>query len=133
MRPRLFWLSLGGGLFSLRSRALEEQHVGLRLVNHVVHPPLRLLHAQLPPLHLTHEATGGDEAGKVLWENHVTVLEHVIVVLVTVQNLALQFLNNDECFALPVRVQGEEILRRFRWHNELQVKERKQERQEKRV
>lgn len=119
---RLLALALSGGLLPLRARTLEEQHVRFWLVNHVVHPPLRLLHAELAPLHLAHETAGGDEAGKILRENHVTVLKHIIVVLVTVQNLALQLLNNDEGLPLSVRVQGKEILRGLRWHNGLQAK-----------
>ena len=77
----------------------------LRFVDHVVHPTLRLLYAQLPPLRLAHQAVCRHKPGKVLRQDDVAVLIDVVVVLVAVQNLALQLFDNNERLPLAVGVQ----------------------------
>lgn len=96
-------------------RALEEQHVRLRLVDHVVHPPLRLLNAELAPLRLMHESGAGDELGEVLGQNDVPVLVCVVVVLVAVEDLALQLFDDTHCLHLGFRVQRKVVMLRA-WH-----------------
>ena len=82
--------------------ALEEENVGLWLVNHVVLPPHGLLHAQLAPLVLVHQAVPGNQLREVLGQDHVAVLELVVIVLVAVQNLVLHL--------------GDELLRKILLH-----------------
>ena len=58
-------------------------------MKHVVNPPEALLDPEVPPLGLGHEVGLGDELGQVLGQHHVTVLELVVRVLVTVVNVFL--------------------------------------------
>lgn len=63
--------------------------MGLGLVDHVVPPSNRLLDAEHTPLILFHQAVAGNEAGKLLGEDHMAVLVLSVEVLVAVQDLGL--------------------------------------------
>jgi len=65
----------------------EEEDVGLGLVGHVVDPALALLDPEVPPLGLRHQVGLGHEFGNVLGQDHVPVLELVVVVLVRVEDV----------------------------------------------
>lgn len=81
---------MGGALILfLLLGALEEENMGLRLVNEVVPPAKGLLHTKLAPLHLLHEAVTGDEAAEVLGQDDVAILKLSVKVLVAVQDLGL--------------------------------------------
>ena len=78
---------LGNGV---AERPPEEQDVGLGLVGHVVDPALALLDPEVPPLGLGHQVGLGHEFGNVLGQDHVPVLELVVVVLVRVEDVLVR-------------------------------------------
>ena len=75
--------------FLLGELAAEHENVGLGLVDHVVHPPDGLLHAELAPLILVHQHVAGDVAAVLLREDDVAVLVLVVEILLRVEDLRL--------------------------------------------
>ena len=75
--------------FLLGELAAEHEDVGLGLVDHVVHPPDGLLHAELAPLILVHQHVAGDVAAVLLREDDVAVLVLVVEILLRVEDLRL--------------------------------------------
>jgi len=65
----------------------EEKDVGFGLVGHVVDPTLTLLDPQIPPLRLGHQVGLGYLLGQFFGQDHVPVLELVVIVLVRVEDV----------------------------------------------
>jgi len=75
---KLFGLSGFGALH----RPTKEQNVRLGLVDHVVNPALRLLHAEGSPFLLRHQVSLGHEFDQIFGQHHMPVLKRIVVILV---------------------------------------------------
>eukprot|EP00325_Prymnesiales_sp_UTEX-LB-985_P002982 CAMPEP_0174713484 /NCGR_PEP_ID=MMETSP1094-20130205/14137_1 /TAXON_ID=156173 /ORGANISM="Chrysochromulina brevifilum, Strain UTEX LB 985" /LENGTH=163 /DNA_ID=CAMNT_0015912665 /DNA_START=106 /DNA_END=595 /DNA_ORIENTATION=+ len=76
-------------------RPTHEQDVGLRTMDHVVHPATALLHADATPLALREHPALGRILGNMLRENDVAVLELAVVVLLRVFDLLSHLICRD--------------------------------------
>lgn len=74
----------GRRVLAIANRPTEEQDVWFRLVNCIVDPSQRLLHADASPLCFAQQPARWHLAGDALRQNDVAVLVLVIIVLVTV-------------------------------------------------
>ncbi len=64
----------------------EEQNVGLRLVDFIVHPPSRLLHSQPSPLVLSHQPPLRQFFHDVFGDNHMPVFVVIVKILLGILN-----------------------------------------------
>ena len=65
-------------------RPPEKQDVRLRIMRHIMHPTLALLHTQVSPFCLWHQVCFGHHFGQVFGQHHVAIFEFFIRVLVRV-------------------------------------------------